>query len=290
MAYLILAKTTGLGNPVWDTSNPTYSGVFLDVSPQTTNPSGVDVKPDGTELYVSAGSPSPAVHRYTMSTPWDLSTASHTSTYSITTPPFSSAHYPYDIRLSSDGGKMWTSSHPGDWGFNEYSLSSAWDQTSASFVTTYAPTGDPQYLYHGFAFKPNGAKFYSVGYSGSKYDVVQHDVSTPWSLGTASYDNKKFGIGSQETRALALTFSTTGTKMWVGGNGNGASSSATLFQYTLSTEWDVSTASYDGAAASFDAFGVLGEDNIDGVVFNQTGSRLFLVGASGDKVYQVDFS
>lgn len=291
MSLLILQKKTGTGPVVWDTSVPTYSGVSLDVSSQTGTPSGVFVKPDGTEIYVT-GRVEKGIHKYTMSTPWNLSSASHTNTYTITTPPFASAHTPYDVFFSSDGMKMYTISAPGEFGINEYNLSVAWDQTSGTFVTTYAPTGEPAGLHEGLFISGDGTKLYTVGWSGIDEFVCQHTLSTPWSMATASYDSVKLDMGAIDTRITDVHFSEDGDKMWVSGTSNGSGSGSYLYQFSLSTDWDLSTATFDGIGASLNVFSLLSsESSVAGMHFRTPGGdRVYVCGNANNRIYQVDLA
>ncbi|MDQ3075958.1 MAG: hypothetical protein M3Q34_02425 [bacterium] len=55
-----------------------------------------------------------------------------------------------------------------------------------------------------------------------------------------TYDNKSISVGSQDGTAFEAQFKSNGTKMYMLGYIN-----KRVYQYTLSTPWDVSTATYD---------------------------------------------
>jgi len=87
-------------------------------------------------------------------------------------------------------------------------------------------------------FKPDGTKMFVIG---SAYDTVfQYSLGTVWDVSTASYDSKSFDVYSQDSRPTGVFFKPDGTKMFVIGPVNDK-----VFQYSLGTAWDVSTASYD---------------------------------------------
>ena len=74
---------------------------------------------------------------------------------------------------------------------------------------------------------------------------VQANDGTNWyyayDLELASYDSKSFTVSSQTGNVpVEVIFKTDGTKMYVQSRDNNA-----IYQYSLSTAWDVSTASYD---------------------------------------------
>ena len=96
-------------------------------------------------------------------------------------------------------------------------------------------------------------------------------------LDTASYDNKSFSVVSQEVFPQDVTFSSDGTKMYIVGYNTDA-----VYQYTLSTAWDVSTASYASKS-----FSVSSQDTVPtGVTFSSDGTKMYVVGHSSDAVHQ----
>ena len=64
-------------------------------------------------------------------------------------------------------------------------------------------------------FKPDGTKMYVTGSTGD--DVNEYDLSTPWDVSTASY-NQNFSVAAQETTPTAVRFKPDGTKMYVTGS------------------------------------------------------------------------
>jgi hypothetical protein len=128
-------------------------------------------------------------------------------------------------------------------------------------------------------FKPDGTKMYVVGSQND--NVYQYSLSTAWDVSTASYDSVSFSVASQETGPESVTFSPDGTKMYVGGTAND-----TVYQYTLSTGWDLSTASYASKSLS-----VSSQDaTLTGFCFNSDGTKLFASGTVSDSIYQYNLS
>lgn len=88
---------------------------------------------------------------------------------------------------------------------------------------------------------PDGLHFFCIG---STNDRVWHfDLGTPGDITTATHDSVSFYVGSQTGNPDKMTFSSDGTKMYIGYSG-------TVWQYTLSTPWDLTTASYDSKTLS----------------------------------------
>ena len=92
-----------------------------------------------------------------------------------------------------------------------------------------------------------------------------------FSLSNPSYDNKSFSVASQETSPKGIFFKTDGTKMYVIGTAGGA-----VFQYGLSTAFDISTASYDSVTLT--DFNVVGTNrNGADLFFHPDGTYVFIV-------------
>ena len=89
-----------------------------------------------------------------------------------------------------------------------------------------------------------------------------------------------FSVAGQETAPTGLAFNTDGTKMFVVGTiGDG------VYEYTLSTGFDVSTASF------VDGFSVAGQETTPlGLAFNTDGTKMFVVGFGGADVNEYTLS
>ncbi|PIP46425.1 MAG: hypothetical protein COX15_00695, partial [Candidatus Colwellbacteria bacterium CG23_combo_of_CG06-09_8_20_14_all_42_19] len=155
------------------------------------------------------------------------------------------------------------------------SQSSGWDVSTASYASksynVSAQDGNPK----GLTFSSDGTKMYVVGWSNDT--VYQYTLSTAWDVSTASYASKSYSVTTQEPDPMCLTFSSDGTKMYVVGYTND-----TTYQYTLSTAWDVSTASYASKSYS-----VAAQDNYPyGLTFSSDGTKMYIMGYNNDTVYQ----
>ena len=89
-----------------------------------------------------------------------------------------------------------------------------------------------------------------------------------------------FSVAAQDDFPEAIAFNTDGTKMFVVGRNDD-----NVNEYTLSTGFDVSTASF------VDSFSVAGQETIPtGLAFNTNGTKMFVVGAIGDDVNEYTLS
>lgn len=128
-------------------------------------------------------------------------------------------------------------------------------------------------------FKSDGTKMYSAGYNNSVY---QYSLSTAWQVSTATYDNVSFShyANTSENYCRCAIFNPDGTKMYIAG-----SSTDRVWEFGLSTAWDISTASYN---SNFDLNPP--DSVVTTVAFNNDGTKMFMVGANTDKVYEYSLS
>lgn len=209
-----------------------------------------------------------------VSSGYDLANASYDSvSFSVATQETS----PSGLFFKPDGAKMYVLGTSGD-DVNEYSLSTAWDVSSASFTTSFSVASqDTSPL--GIYFKPDGTKMYICGYSSDT--VHQYSLSTAWDVSSASYDSVGFSVASQDTVPSKLLFGSSGDVMYVIGLIN-----QRIFQYSLSTPWDLSSASYANKSYDYSGFGSQGY----GIEITPDGSKLFFMERNSQAVYQLSFS
>jgi DNA-binding beta-propeller fold protein YncE len=254
----------------WDVSTASYDNKNVSVSSQDSYPCGLFFKPDGTKMYIT-GYSNNKIYQYSLSTAWDVSTASYDNkNVSVV----SQDSYPFGLFFKPDGTKMYITGDAND-KIYQYSLSTAWDVSTASYDNKSFYVSSQNNSPCGLFFKPDGTKMYITGYSNNK--IYQYSLSTAWDVSTASYDNKIFYVGGQDSYPYGLFFKPDGTKMYITGNINDK-----IYQYSLSTAWDVSTASYDNKNVS-----VVSQDSYPfGLFFKPDGTKMYITGNSNDKIYQ----
>lgn len=145
-----------------------------------------------------------------------------------------------------------------------FSTPTNWNVTGASAGGTYDPTTQTGAAQFAYRIGNDGTKLYAAGGSNIIY---QYTLSTAWDITTATYDTVSYDHTAIISGTLkTIRFSSDGAKMYLH-----EFSEEEIFQYTLSTPWDISTATYD--TVSF----VPGGDitNLDSFVFNSTGTALY---------------
>jgi len=246
-------------------SNASFVQPFSVVS-EDLSPRGVDFRPDGSQLYV-IGKNSGRILQYSLSTAFDVSTASFDTSFDVTTQDFA----PRGLALNPDGGEVYVVGRNSDEVF-EYGLSTPFDVSTASLNTSFdtsSQDSDPRSLF----LKPDGTEMYLVG--ATNQEVFQYSLSTAFDVSTASL-NTSFIVDSQDTAPRGVTLSDDGTRMYMSGTDNN-----NIFQYSLSTPFRVSTASFD---TSIDVAPQDGDPR--GIVFKPDGSYLYLVGSNNSSLFQ----
>ncbi len=269
LAIASVKSYNGLTIPAseWNNINTaSYDNVSKNVNAQDTNPYGLFFKSDGTKMYV-VGYHDDDILQYSLSTAWDLSTASYDNVnFSIA----SQEQNAVNLFFKSDGTKMYVMGY--NYTVYQYSLSTAWDLSTASYDNVSKSAGNNSIC---LFFKSDGTKMYTVASSTTR--VYQYSLSTAWDISTASYDSKYYNLSSQDSSPSYIFFNLNGTKMYLCGETNN-----TLFQYSLSTAWDISTLSYD--SLSFSVKNQL--TSFGGIFFKSDGTKFYIMGNSNDTVFQ----
>ena len=76
-------------------------------------------------------------------------------------------------------------------------------------------------------------------------------MSTPFDLTTISYASKSYSVAGQTTSMYGIAISDNGYSMYVK-----SYSDSKVYQYTLSTAWDISTASYSSKSLAVGGVGL----------------------------------
>jgi len=253
-----------------DLSNATYDSVSFSVSSQDNQPLGMAFNTDGTKMYI-VGYNSGNIYQYSLSTGFDLSTAS----YDSVSLDFSSEDaLSRSVAFNTDGTKMYVLGDTNN-RIYQYGLSTGFDLSTASYDSISFDVSSENTGAQSIAFNTDGTKIYLLGSSGDS--VYQYSLSTGFDLSTASYDSVSLDVSNEDTNPFALAFNTDGTKIILLGNAND-----TIYQYRLSTGFDLSTASYD--SISFD---VSSQDtNPVDVKVNSDVTKMYVLGYQNQTIYQ----
>jgi hypothetical protein len=201
-------------------SSASYDTVSISINAQTTTPDDIFFKPDGTKMFVLGGN---TIYRYNLSTPWVLTGATYDS-ISFSTAGQDTLSKAMFFR--PDGLKMYVVGNTGH-AIYQYTLSSAWDVSTATYDTVSLSITSQDSSAVGIFMRPEGTKLFILG--GTNKTVYQYTLSTPWVLTGGSYDSVSLSVTAQDATSQAMQFNPSGTRLYYAG-----STSASIYQYVLS--------------------------------------------------------
>lgn len=234
-----------------------YDNVTSAILTASNTPFGAVFSADGTKFYYILGT---VVYQHNLTEAWNPSTASTTSTNVSVAQDTS----PFGLTFRPDGTMMYIAGRTNDYVYR-YTLSRAWDITSATYVSLMSVAAQ-QTVPECVRFKPDGTMMYISGETPS--GLHQYSVSTPWLTGY-TYTNKFLNTSTQMATAISFDFNTDGTRVFVLDTTVGA-----VYRYNLSTAWDISTGSYSGISFSVAAQGA----NPYNVQFKPDGDKMYIFG------------
>ena len=236
---------------------------------QDTDVTEVFFKPDGYKMYV-VGNTTDRIYEYQLSVPWDISTASNIAAANVK---------PQDTNVQGlyfrdDGYYMYTVGATTD-SVYEYRLATAWAVNTAANVSVKSVSTE-EASPRAIEFSRDGTRLYVVGALSDT--IYQYSLSIPWEVETATYSSLNFSVVAQDTTPTALRFRPDGTQMFVLGQQNNK-----IYRYTLSTPWNVNTASFTGEIT-------LDTTSASGMFIRQSGINLYVTDSFTDTVRDFEFS
>jgi hypothetical protein len=141
--------------------------------------------------------------------------------------------------FSTNGDYYFTSSFQND-RIYRYAVATPWDITTMTYDSNFY-IGNQNTAMKQLFFDSTGTKLFMVGISGANDKVYSYTLSTPWDITTAVYVSEYY-VGSNNNDPEDVFFKSDGTKMYILGPGSPMQG---IIQYTLSTPWDITTATYD---------------------------------------------
>ena len=179
---------------------------------------------------------------------------------------FAEEEYPTGLTFSNDGTKMFITGTEND-SANEFTLSTAFDISTRSFVDAFDISGtgaNEDGAPTSVKFNDDGTKMFTAGF---KQFIKEFSLSTAFDVSTSTFVQIK-DLSTELTLndPKDIEFNSDGTKMFIFENSN-------INIYTLSTGFDISTASYDDTVSVSDY-----EDDATGFTFSDDGTVMFILG------------
>ncbi len=238
-----------------------------DISSDATGLRQINFKPDGKIMYVTNRenddtSEVDSVKQYSLSTPFDISTATLTSSTTLT-----NIDKPHAIHFKSDGKVMYVVDN-GSLTIEQYNLTTAWDTSTLVHDDNFTISDENQL--RSLAFKYDGTKMYVTG---NETEVIQQfTLSTPWDVASATKDStESSALTGKEDNPRSIQFNSDGTIFYIGGNG-----SDSIHKYTLSTPWDVSTLEFSQSYSFSAQVSSSGNSIMAGFIFTANFTKLYI--------------
>ncbi len=183
--------------------------------------------------------------------------------------------------FSSDGMKIYVLGQVNKTIY-QYSLSVAWDIDTATYASKSFYVGGYDTNTRTFEISTDGTKLYTIGWTNDT--IYQFTLSTPWDISTASYTSKSFSVASQCTDSANMQFKPDGLSLYI--TNYETADPNDVYQFTLSTAWDISTASYSGRTAHISA----GLTQMCAFAISSDGAIGWAVGNASTTMYKYEFA
>lgn len=232
---------------------------------------GVAFDDTGNRMYVTSDQ-ADTVTQYTLTTSFDLATATWDSISLDVSPQDTD---PRSLVLGNSGTRLYLVGAQNS-SVYQYNLGTAWDITTATFITSFSVNSEDTQP-EGIAFDDTGTQMFVSG--NQTNSVYAYTLATAWDLSTATYDSVSFDASSQTPDLTGMAFNNNGNRMVLIGK-----SARTLYQYALTTPYDLSTASYGGVSLNTGLS--VPEGALKSLTFGDNEERMFLLGTDFSTVYQ----
>lgn len=245
----------------WDLGRPRYVSSFS-VATEETTPQDLYITQN--HLFI-IGNTSQGIHQYSISN-WDIATASYVRTLSVATYEGT----PLGLFFRSNGTVVYWIGQVTD-SVYQSTLSTAWDISTAGTPASFSVSAK-ETAPNGLFFRSDGLNMFVTG--GNSDSVHKYVLSTAWDVTSASF-SQSFSVLAEDTAARGVHFKDDGTKMYMVG-----ATADSVFQYDLTTAWDLSTATLEKS------FSVAAQDTApNGVFFKDDGTKMYVIGNTNDSVY-----
>lgn len=242
-------------------SNPVLAGVYSQTYAECPFAGSVDVKPDGTKMYLLDAGSDNKMTSYTLLTPFDPSTASSPYTRTVQADQ-------EDFCFKPDGTKFYlcNTTQTMTW-----SMTIAWDISTATLSHTKTIGGS---FVRGITWSDDGTLFFISGTNAQSLDFIEkYSVSIAWDLSSTV----TLLWSGTLTATRQIRFSPDGLIM------QGVSNAGSRIQYNLPSAYDVANAVLEKSMTAL-------YNTNGGFTYMNGGKSMMLVSSSNDKTvrYKLD--
>jgi len=239
-----------------------------DLSGSIVNTVDIRFSSDGTKFYVleEDGDVIYHLHRYTLSTAWDITTASYHSGRNLAD---DGVDYAKSFIFSSDGAKLYVlaSNYNNDYiVVHEYTPSSTWAITGSKIWQTGEITDISSSS--SICINPTGTKLFIDG--GSDNSVLSYPLSTAYNLSTIGYPESC----SVDRHTYSIWIDSTGKHLYT------VDGSFNLYRHSLNTAWSMSYNNATQVEAKLSMY------PIRKFIFSTDGTKGYISASGGSTIYQ----
>ena len=212
-----------------------------------------------------------AVIEHILTTPYDISTATVNNTKIVDRGGVTQAT---QVVFNNDGTKMFIVNHAGNRSVDEYLLSTAFDVSTATFESEISIDGQEKRA-NSIAFNNDGTRMVVAGVGNdSQVRIHEYSLSTGFDLSSGVTHLNTEDLISFQNHIDGVTFNYDGTKMYTitHMNKDGTPAQDLMYQFKLTTPYDVSTLSLEGTY-TVSSVSVSSRE----VVFSNDGSKMFII-------------
>lgn len=218
----------------WSLGDLTFDNKKVQPSEWVATRDAFQVADSGTKLYCLNAT---EIDQYDLTTPYDIETATHVGTF---VHGLNSVSSPSQMAISCDGKTLWAN----DFGasneslIKEFTLSTAWDITTASLTNTKDNTGVlGTFSGYAWSWSKDGQKWYAYG---AFPNVYEFDVGTAYDISTISYTGNSFALNTVTGIAYVTAFrvSNDGTTFLMG---QFNSPNRQMYEIAFGTPYDITT-------------------------------------------------
>ncbi|MDA9108741.1 autotransporter outer membrane beta-barrel domain-containing protein [Candidatus Pelagibacter sp.] len=245
---------------------------------------GINFKPDGSIMYITNrdGVQDAYIVQYSLSTPFDISTATRTFDDGAGTKLTCSTDMklPHAIEFKPDGTRMFITTnknHSGGPGVAVYQfkLTTAWDTSTLDCEKIYEVdiTGsDNEDQVRTITFKPDGTRMFVGGMTRDR--IREYILTTPFDLRSGVSEGSLSARleSSSDASMRNIQLHSDGTILYVAGDDNN-----NMHKYTLSTPWDITTIS--STSTEYDLTSRV--SHMRGFIFTANFTKLFVTNDAG---------
>lgn len=206
----------------WDLSTRAVTQT-RNFQPTINYPASIFFKPDGLTMYIADSTPD-IIFQYTLSTAWDISTATLLQSANVSL----TCSDPEGMYFSPDGARMYLVSFSND-RVVQYDVLIPWDVSTIvnrQNFSVASQTTQPDSVY----FKSDGKKMY-ISSAGPTSIILQYELTDPWNIATAVY-LKTLVVSSSDINTFASFFRNDGLRLFIT-----SATNQTVLEYAFTEQW-----------------------------------------------------